>query len=96
VEFDELADALTFFDDQVQDLGPWADVISADGILDLQFSLNVVAPVAGNGFNFDPVFGNATAGGAVLLPPALWMFVSGLIGLASRYGGFRRSASRAG
>ncbi len=74
--FATLASALTYFDDGVIDLGAWSSGLVGD--LDLTFQLDVVASAVNDGFHLNLVAGVT---GVVPVPPAVWLFGSGLLGL---------------
>lgn len=82
---DEAASADMFLDDRTYDLGSLAGLAGIDGLLELEIAFILTGAAAGQGIEFDLVFGNSTLGiGApVPLPGAVWLMLSGL--LAIRY-----------
>lgn len=76
--FTDLGDAAAYFDNQTLNLDSWADGISDDNILDVAFALSLTTDDLGAGFSSDLIFGNSAV---IPLPPAVWLFGSGLLGL---------------
>jgi len=71
--FTTLANALSFFDDKRIDLGDWTSGLVGD--LDLGFQLDITASVVNDGFHLNLV------AGVVPVPPSVWLFGSGLLGM---------------
>jgi len=83
---------LIAFNDNALNFGLWGDLISADNVLDLKFSLDLTEQHAGQGFSTNLIAGagainNLTvaprlaAATVVPVPAAVWLFGSGLLGL---------------
>ncbi|VAW56056.1 hypothetical protein MNBD_GAMMA07-1055, partial [hydrothermal vent metagenome] len=90
--FSSLAAAENYFNDNVLNFGLWGDVISADNVLDLNFSLDLTEQHAGQGFSTNLIAGAGATYGLVVaprlavatvvpVPAAVWLFGSGLLGL---------------
>jgi len=77
--FTNLNDALAYFDDQTLNLGDWIVGLNPDNlVLDIAFMLSLTTDDLGAGFYADFILGNSTA---IPIPPAVWLFGSGLLGL---------------
>ena len=87
--FTDVTTARSFLDDQTLNFGDWTQGLT--GPLDVFFSVDYRINGTGDAFYFDTIFGNSTIGaGVVPVPPAVWLFLSGFLGLA----GFARCNGR--
>ena len=68
--FTDSVAARQFFDGQTIDFGA-ISTLTADGILNLDFVLNMTSSHGGDGFAFDLLFGSSVIGAAVPAPPAV-------------------------
>ncbi len=75
--FEDVLAASEYFSDNTLDLGLWVDLVSGDGMLDVDFFLNANIPMTDMGFGFTAVFGNSSVGAnPVPLPAAFWLLLS--------------------
>ncbi|MFZ5829482.1 MAG: PEP-CTERM sorting domain-containing protein [Planctomycetota bacterium] len=77
--FTSLGDALTYFDDNLLDLGPIGDGVGADGILDLTFKMALTISGVGDSFYTNFVVGNS---GCTPVPEPSTLGLLGVTGLA--------------
>jgi hypothetical protein len=78
--FTNVAQALAYFDDETVNLGDWTAMLSPDNVMNIGFMLSLTTNDAGAGFHTDLMFGNSRV---IPVPPAVWLFGSGLLGLVS-------------
>lgn len=92
--FTTLDSVESFFNDNVLNMGLWSDLISADNILDINFTFDLTEAHIGESFNanlilaagvFAPpsIVPDPRPPSGVPVPPALWLFLSGLTSFLS-------------
>ena len=84
ISFADLISADNYFSDKTLFLGDWTQLISNDNILDLAFLVSMTGQW-GDSFSTNLIVGTTMTetGNPVPLPPALWLLISGLLGVFS-------------